>query len=258
MTGETTKRRLDLALVSWIHDVRDGVILHGMSQAKAQRQDRDLVLFVVVVGEPDLSVEDGEQMLGFLALRSGIGTVALEAQRIALGSQEMVVVAAVGRVTGGAALNKGRLMMRGLFAQFVDVAVASKADADGIGLRQAGLLAGVRAVAVCAIAHCAGMRDLCAVDLLGFVVMAGEADSLGVGLGQHNFSIFCRSMAGFAGFGLEWHMLEFRHQLGRCRLVWIVAFHAVGCGEGLVLMSLLQVVILRIMAIETERGGGLG
>src|SRR6478735_10746596 len=105
-----------------------------MSQAKAQRQDRDFVLFVVVVGEPDLSVEDGEQMLRFLTLRRGIGAVALEAQRIALGAQEMVIVAAVGRVAGGAALNKGRLMVRGLLAQFVDVVVASKADADGIGL----------------------------------------------------------------------------------------------------------------------------
>ena len=185
-----------------------------MSQAKAQRQDRNLVLLVVVVGEPDLSVEDGEQVLCFLPLRGGIGTVTLEAKRISLGAQEVIVVAAMRRVAGGATLSKSGLMMRGLLAQFVDVVMASEADADGIGLRQAWLFAGVRAMAVCAIAHCAGMRDLCAVDLLRFVVMAAQADSLGVGLGQHHFSIFCRSMAGFAGFGLEGHMLELRHQLG--------------------------------------------
>ena len=74
-------------------------------------------------------------------------------------------------MAGGATLSKSGLMVRGLLAQFVDVVVASEADADGIGLRQAWLFAGVRAMAVGAIAHCAGMRDLCAVDLLGFVVM---------------------------------------------------------------------------------------
>ena len=123
-----------------------------MSQAKAQRQDRDLVLLVVVVGQPDRAVEDGEQVLGFVPLRSGIGTMALQAQRIALGAQQMIVVSAVRRVAGGATLPKGRLMVRGLLLQFVDIAVAAQADADRIGLRQAGLAAGMRIVAVGAIA----------------------------------------------------------------------------------------------------------
>jgi hypothetical protein len=84
--------------------------------------------------------------------------VALEAQRIALGAQQMIVVAAVRRVAGGAALHKCGLMVHRLLAQIVDVAVAAEADADCVGLGQAGLVAGVRAVAIGAVAHGAGMR----------------------------------------------------------------------------------------------------
>ena len=177
MAGETTERRLDLALIGWVHHVGDGVILHRVTQAKAQRQNRDLVLLVVVVGQLDCAVEDGENVLRFIPLRNGIGTVALQAERIALGAQQMIVVAAVRRVAGGAALHKGRLMVHGFLAQIVDVAVTSQADADRVGLGQAGLVAGVRAVAIGAIARRAGMRHLGRVDQLGLVVMAGDAQS---------------------------------------------------------------------------------
>jgi hypothetical protein len=43
--------------------------------------------------------------------------VALQAKRIALGAQQMIVVAAVGRVAGGAALHEGRLMVHRLLAR---------------------------------------------------------------------------------------------------------------------------------------------
>ena len=196
--------------------------------------------------------------VGVILLRSGIGAVALEAERIALGAQQMIVVAAVRRVAGGAALRKGGLMVHGLLAQIVDVGVAAEADADGVGLRQAGLVAGVRAVAVGAVARRAGMRHLGRVDQLGLVVVAGDAERLGVGLRQHDLSVFCRRVAGIAALRLERRMLELRHQLGRVRLMRIVALEAVGRGEGLVVVGLLQVCILGIVAIEAERRRGLG
>ena len=86
--------------------------------------------------------------------------MALQAERVALGAQQMIVVAAMRRVAGGAALREGGLMMHRLLAQIVDVAVASQADTDCVGLGQAGLVAGVRAVAIGAIAGRAGMRHL--------------------------------------------------------------------------------------------------
>ena len=214
MAGETTERRLDLALVGWVHHVRDGVILHRVSQAKAQRQDRDLVLLVVVVGQLDGAVEDGEKMLSVQPLGNGIGTVALQAERIALCAQQMIVIAAVRGVAGGAALYKGGLMMHRLLAHIVDVGVTSQANTDGVGLGQAGLVAGVRAVAVCAIARRSGMRHFGRVDQLGLVVMAGHAQTLGVGLRQHHFSVFRRRMAGFAALLRERLMHELPHQLG--------------------------------------------
>ena len=43
MAGETTERRFHLALIGWVHHVGDGMILNRVPQAKAQRQNRDLV-----------------------------------------------------------------------------------------------------------------------------------------------------------------------------------------------------------------------
>ena len=160
--------------------------------------------------------------------------MALQAQRVAFGAQQMIVVAAVRRVAGGAALRKSGLMVHRLLAQIVDVAVAAQADAHCVGLRQAGLVAGVRAVAIRAVAHCAGMRHFGRVDQLGLVVVAGDAKRFGVGLRQHHFSVFGRRVAGIAAFACERRMHELRHQLGRIRLVRIMALHAVRRGEGLV------------------------
>jgi hypothetical protein len=44
-----------------------------------------------------------------------------------------------------------------------------------------------------------------------------------------------------------------RHQLRRCRLVRIVTLQAVHASKGLVLMNLLQVLRLRIMAVDAQR-----
>ena len=157
MAGETTERSFNFALVGWIQYVGDGMTLHRVSKAKAQGQNRHLVLLVVVVGQLDLAIEDGEEMFSVNRLRRRVGTVALQAKRIALGAKEMIDIAAVRRMASGTALHKSRLVMHRLLAQIVDVGVAAEADADGVSLRQARLVAGVRTVAVSAIAHCAGV-----------------------------------------------------------------------------------------------------
>src|SRR3974390_1597998 len=126
----------------------------------------------------------------------------------------MIVFAAVRRVAGGAALLESGLMVHRLLAQIVDVAVTSQADTDRIGLRQSRIFAGMRAVAISAITRRAGMRNLGCVDCLGFFVVAGYANCLGISLRQNYFSVLCRRMAGFAGLRLERHMRELRHQLG--------------------------------------------
>ena len=184
--------------------------------------------------------------------------MALQAERVALGAQQMLVVAAMRGVAGGAALRECRLMMHGLLAQVGDVGVAAQADADRIGLGQAGLVAGVRAVAIGAVAHGAGMRHLGGVDQLGLVVVAGDAESL---WRPSASARPCRLLPGawqVSQLLPQRAMRELRHQLGRCGLVRIVALQAVGGGERLILVRLLQVRVLGIMAIQAERRSGLG
>ena len=255
---KTTERRQDLALVRRVHDVGNGVIFDRVSEAKTQGQDHDLVLLVVVVRQLDCAVEDGEKMLVRNLLGSGIGAVALETERITLGAQKMIVISAVRRVASRASLDKGGLVMHRLLLQIVDVAVTSQANRDCVGLGQARLFARVRTVAVSAIAHRTRVRHFSGFDELGFVVVASNAQCLGVGLGEHNLTVFCRRMTGIAAIPLERDMLELCHQLGRIRLMRIVALEAVGGGEGLVVMGFLQVCILRIVAIKTERRCSLG
>ena len=65
-------------------------------------------------------------------------------------------------------------------------------------------------------------------------------------------------MADFAALLGKRRMHKLCHQLWRCRLVRIMALQTVGRGEGLVLMSFLQTLLLRIVAIQAECRGRLG
>jgi hypothetical protein len=91
-----------------------------------------------------------------------------------------------------------------------------------------------------------------------FVVMASDAEALGVGLGEHNLAVLCRCMAKFAGLLREGRMHELGHQLGRIRLMRIVALNTIGLGEGLILVRILQVGVLGVVTVETKRRSRLG
>ena len=94
------------------------------------------------------------------------------------------------------------------------IGVAPQADFDGVGLGQAGLAAGMRIVAIGAIARCSRMLHLRAFNLLGFFVVAGDAQRLRVGLRKHDLAILSRGMAGVARLVRERRMQELSHQLG--------------------------------------------
>ena len=74
-----------------------------------------------------------------------------------------------------------------------DIAVAAQADIDRIRLGKSRLPAGVRAVAIGAIARGSRMLNFCCLDQLGFIVVAGYAQSLGIGLRENYFPVFGRS-----------------------------------------------------------------
>ena len=94
----------------------------------------------------------------------------------------MIVLAPVRLVAGGASLLKRGLVMVRLLRRVGNVAVASETNIDGIRFWQSGLAAGMWAVTVCAIARCAGMRNFRGIDQFGFIVVARDAQCLGVWL----------------------------------------------------------------------------
>ncbi len=107
----------------------------------------DLVLLVIVVGQLHAAVEDGNQVLGFQLLRLRVWTVTFQAQRIALGAQQVFVVSAVRLVAGGTALSEGRLMQMRFLELVSLLAVASQAGIHRIRLDEARSFAGMRIVA---------------------------------------------------------------------------------------------------------------
>src|SRR5579863_732639 len=116
----------------------------------------------------------------------------------------------------------------------------------------------MRAMTICAIACGAGVRHFGRVDLLGLIVMAGQAKSFGVGLCEDHLSLFGRRMAKFASFICERWMHKLNHQLWGVRLMGVVALQAICCGERLILMRLLQTGVLRIVTIQAKCWSGLG
>src|ERR1700733_4026993 len=116
-------------------------------------------------------------MLGFELLGLRIRPMALQAQSVgSLGTQQVIVLAAVGLVAGGASLLECRLMHKVLLALVGQLAMTAQADVDRIGLGQAGLTAGMRIVAVGAISCRSRMLHFRLLNLLRLLAVAGYAD----------------------------------------------------------------------------------
>src|SRR5271165_6647262 len=150
----------------------------------------------------------------------------------------MGIVPAVRLVTSRAARFVRRRMQMGLLPLLGLVGMASQAGVHRIRLHKARRLSRMGVVASDTFALRPGMRDLGAVDLLGLLIMAGDAERLGVRLCQHYFAVFGRLVAGVAGLVRKWRMGELLHQLGLRRLVRVVTLHAVGSAERLALVRL--------------------
>ena len=182
----------------------------------------------------------------------------LQAQRIALGAQQVLVVAAVRLVAGGTALSEGRLMQMRFLELVSLLAVAGQAGIDRIGLDEARSLAGVRIVAGDAFSLRAGMLHLRLLDLLSLLGVASHAERLGIGLRQHDLAVLRRLVADVAGAAGERRMRELLHQLRLRRLVRIVTLNAIGGGERLPLVRLDQAGIFHVVAVDAQRRSGFG
>src|SRR5215469_15930836 len=161
-------------------------------------------------------------------------------------------------MAGSTTLFECRLMQIRLLALFGLIAVAFETDAYRIALRQSGVGARMRAMAIGAIALCSRMLNLCLRDQLSFVGMAGDTKIFYVRLSKNDLAIFRRSMAGGARLLGKRGMEKPCHQLGRRGLMRVMAAGAVRCREGLILMCLLEGLILGVVAIQAERRHALG
>ena len=84
---------------------------HRMPSPILQGQNHNFVLRKIIFWKLYAAVENRNQMLRFELLRLRLRSVTLQAQNIrSLGAQQMIVVAAVWLVTGGAPLFEGGLM----------------------------------------------------------------------------------------------------------------------------------------------------
>ncbi|SRR5208282_4034065 len=258
MAAEATQMSLNFGYVGRIHYVSYRMIGDWMTQSILQPQNHDSVLLEVVLGQLDLAVEDGDQMLGFQLLRCRVRTVALQAETISFYPQQMIVVAAVRGVASGAALTECRLVMHGFLPEIGDVGVAAEADVHRICLWKSRLAASMRAVAIGAIAGCSRMLHFRLLDQLSLVGVAGHAKVLDVSLGQNNFSVLGWRMASVTLLVSKRRMHELGHQLGSGGLVRIVTLQTVGGTKRLILVRLLQGGIFWVVAVEAEGGRGFG
>ncbi len=230
----------------------DRVSLRRMSNAIFERQHWNIP--EVVFRQPSLAVEDGDQMLVFHFVRLRVWTVTFEAERIDFfGSQQMLVLSAVRFMTRSAAFTKRGLVKMLFLTLLCLIRMAGEANFHAVGLRQSGLIAGVRIVAIGAIAHGTGMLHFCRFDLLHYFVMAGTANSLDVFLGQNNLPAFRRRVAHLAGLVGKRGVQKCLHQFRPVGFVRVVAGDTVGLFERLILVRFGQLRVLRIVTIQAQR-----
>lgn len=126
VAGQAIQRRRHLARIRRIHQIGNRMAFHRMADAELQRQHNNFVFREIVFREFYGPVEDGCQVRGFELFRLPVRTVAFQAKSVGCGgAQQMVMVSAVRRMTGGTALGESGLMAERLLSQVRNVAVAA-------------------------------------------------------------------------------------------------------------------------------------
>src|SRR5581483_9035398 len=192
----------------------------------------------VVFRQPDLAIEDGDQVLILEFLRTCFWPVALEAELArSCGAQQMLIVSAVRLMAGGAALRPGWLMQVSLLHLVCLIAVAGQAGVDWIRLNESRALSAMRIVAGDAFARGARMLHLRGLDLLGLIFVTGQAKSAAVTIGQDDLAFLRCLVTAVAHLVLERVVQECLHQLRFRGLVRVVALQTIRGSERLPLVS---------------------
>lgn len=189
---------------------------HRMPSPILQGQNHNFVLRKIIFWKLYAAVENRKQMLRFELLRLRLRSVTLQAKNIrSLGAQQMIVVAAVWLVTGGAPLFEGGLMQHVLLRLLSLIGMACQTDIDRVGLGKARLAAGVRIVAIGTIAGSSRMRNFGLINFFCLIAVAGNTYRFHIRLGQYDFAVFRRRMAQVTRLIGERRMQELTHQFGR-------------------------------------------
>src|ERR1035441_2708314 len=113
-----------------------------------------------------------------------------------------------------ATLAEGRLMQVRLLHLLRLFSMASQTCINWIRLQEAWCAASVRIVTGNAFALRAWMLHLRLLNLLCLLAVTGNANGLGIGLGQHNLAVLGGCVTGVAASAHEGRMREGLHQLG--------------------------------------------
>lgn len=161
-------------------------------------------------------------------------------------------------VAGGATLFESRLVQVLLLVLLSLVSMARKADIHGVRLREARAFAGVRIVAVDAIALRARVLNLGGLDLLGLLFVAAEAECFRILLRQDDFSVLGSFVASGAGILVAKRCVyELLNQFWPRRLMRIVTSQAIGRAKRLAIVRLDELSVFHIVTVDAECGSRL-
>src|SRR5437879_5544748 len=157
MAAEAAQWPLDLRRISGIVHITHRMPADWMTRAVHEVKTHHTFLREIVLRQANLAVEDAEQMSVFHLAVSCRCAMALGADTVAVGAQQLRTFASVRVVTSGTTLFKYWLVQNflGLQVRLIDVTVET--HGHRIRLRESRRLSGVRIVAIRAIPLSAGM-----------------------------------------------------------------------------------------------------
>ena len=113
-------------------------------------------------------------------------------------------------------------------------------------------------VAIRAVALRAGMLELRLLNFVGLVRVTSNTNVPHLCLRQNDFPVLGSFVANFAKLFAKRRMHEGLHQLGLHGLVRVVTRYAVSLSERLPFVRFNQILVVCVVAVETECGGRFG
>lgn len=244
-------RHADFGVVGRVHLIDHRMFIHWVAKSVLDGQPR--YFSKVVLRQPYFAIENRDYMSLLDLHRLCVRAMTFQAKLVRRArAQQVRILATVGSVAGRAALLERGLVQVLPLMLFSLVGVARRASADRIRLDETRSPARVGVVTGDAIALCARVLHLRRFDRLCLLVVTHDAQRLRVGLGQNHFPVLRSRMTCVAGFIRERLVSKLLDQLGTVGLVWVVAGQAIGFRYRLVLVSLDDVGVSRIMTVDTK------